>query len=195
MPGNLRENGNITLFTIGAGIANKELKQGIFAEFAGMKPIGPKTYLGFSGGYGKSENKVATLSKGDVKALPLLLRFRAETSREAPIGWFLDLGAGYCLFKHTLDSELKNILSQNNFDLEEDISNAFIWTTGVGVRYRASSGFDLSLGFARYIMRTKYTVHLWDRSTWDLFYERGGIDLSSSVLHITAIIRFGKKPD
>lgn len=166
---------------------NKELEGGLWGEVARMWNMDRLGSLGLAIGYSKSDNKVRSLSKGDMAIWSFLGRVRFHPSPEKPVGVFADVSGGLYGFVHRLDSDFTSALAANGYSVSEDVRPAFGASVGGGVRF-GPPNFNFALGVTRHFMRPEATTKATNHNTSTTQTSKQHIDLNSTI--IQAAFRF-----
>ncbi len=167
--------------------ANKELKSGLWGEVARMWYMDCVGSMGLAVGYSKSDNKIRSLSKGDVTIWSFLGKVRLHTDPEKQIGYFGEVSGGVYAFVHRLDSDVTDALAASGYSASEDVSPTFGGSVGAGVRY-GPPNCNFALGIFRHLMRPESKVTVTNHNTHTTRTSKEHLDLNSTV--IQAAFRF-----
>lgn len=132
---------------VGAGyrLATDETEGGPQASISLLAPVSDAISLGGSLGFAHFDNKVKTLSMGDVTVVPVM----AQMAVRSPGGVAFAAGLGYAFASHGLDSEVEALFASYGYSAEETLKGSFTAEASLGFTTHISRGssFGIAVGY------------------------------------------------
>lgn len=133
------------MIAAGYRLAANETEGGPQGSMSLLVPVSDAMSLGGSLGFAHFDNKVKTLSKGDVTVVPVM----AQMAMRSPGGVAFTAGMGYAFVSHSLDSEVEALFASYGYSGEERLNGSITAEASLGFTMRTSprSSFGIAVGY------------------------------------------------
>ncbi len=168
----------------GFRFSNSEADGGFSGNVAALSRVSPTISVGGSVGIAHFNNKVKTLSKGNVTVIPLMARAVARTRD----GLSFAAGLGYAFTDHGLDSDVESALAQLGLSLKEDVQPTFVAEMAFGYMSAPQTTISGGVFFGYQIHEPDVDITLTDLASGG--DATVGTDVSFSAPFVRAFLSF-----